>query len=81
MTNRETPRRLTTAVVSNAAGRYRCAAVTKLNAQTQACQLHEKVACIPMVQRSNFPNSDASDLRREFQKATATALANGKAQP
>jgi len=28
-----------------------------------------------MVQRSNFPNSDASDVRREFQKAAATALA------
>jgi len=25
-----------------------------------------------------FPNSDASDIRREFQKAAATALANGK---
>jgi len=24
-----------------------------------------------MVQRSNFPNSDASDVRREFQKAAA----------
>jgi len=29
------------------------------------------------VQRSNFPNSD-SDIRREFQKAAATALANDK---
>jgi len=28
-----------------------------------------------MVQRSNFPNSDASDVRREFQKAAASALA------
>ena len=28
-----------------------------------------------MVQRSNFPNSDASDVRREFQKAAANALA------
>jgi hypothetical protein len=27
-----------------------------------------------MVQRSNFPNSDAPDARREFQKAAATAL-------
>ena len=31
------------------------------------------------VQRSNFPNSDASDVRREFQRAAATALAHGKA--
>src|SRR5437762_2231337 len=28
------------------------------------------VAYLLMVQRSNFPNSDASDARREFQKAT-----------
>jgi len=33
------------------------------------------VAYVLMVQRSNFPNSDASDVRREFQKAAATALA------
>ncbi len=33
------------------------------------------VAYVMMVQRSNFPNSDASDVRREFQKAAATALA------
>ena len=33
------------------------------------------VAYVLMVQRSNFPNSDASDVRREFQKASATALA------
>jgi CubicO group peptidase (beta-lactamase class C family) len=33
------------------------------------------VAYILMVQRANFPNSDASDVRREFQKAAATALA------
>ena len=32
------------------------------------------VAYILMVQRSNFPNSDASDVRREFQKAAASAL-------
>ena len=32
------------------------------------------VAYILMVQRSNFPNSDASDVRREFQKAAATAM-------
>ena len=30
------------------------------------------VAYVLMVQRSNFPNSDASDVRREFQKAAAT---------
>lgn len=34
------------------------------------------VAYVLMVQRANFPNSDASDVRREFQKAAATALAN-----
>jgi CubicO group peptidase (beta-lactamase class C family) len=39
------------------------------------------VAYVMMVQRSNFPNSDASDVRREFQKAAATALTNGKAKP
>ncbi|MBE0540891.1 MAG: beta-lactamase family protein [Verrucomicrobia bacterium] len=33
------------------------------------------VAYVLMVQRSNFPNSDASDVRREFQKAAASALA------
>jgi len=33
------------------------------------------VAYVLMVQRSNFPNSDASDIRREFQKAAARALA------
>lgn len=32
------------------------------------------VAYILMVQRSNFPNSDASEVRREFQKAAAEAL-------
>jgi len=32
------------------------------------------VAYILMVQRSNFPNSDASDLRRAFQQAAADAL-------
>lgn len=36
------------------------------------------VAYILMVQRANFPNSDASDVRREFQKAVAAALGNGK---
>ncbi len=33
------------------------------------------VAQILMVQRSNFPNSDASDVRRAFHDATAQALA------
>ncbi len=33
------------------------------------------VAYILMVQRSNFPNSDASDVRRAFQEAAAGALA------
>jgi CubicO group peptidase (beta-lactamase class C family) len=32
-------------------------------------------AYVLMVQRSNFPNSDASDVRRDFQKAAAVALA------
>jgi len=31
-------------------------------------------AYILMVQRANFPNSDASEVRREFQQAAATAL-------
>ena len=35
------------------------------------------VAYVLMVQRSNFPNSDASAVRREFQKA-ATALADAR---
>jgi CubicO group peptidase (beta-lactamase class C family) len=34
-----------------------------------------RVACILMVQRSNFPNSDASDVRRAFQQSAADALA------
>jgi CubicO group peptidase (beta-lactamase class C family) len=33
------------------------------------------VAYILMVQRSNFPNSDASDVRRNFQQAAVNALA------
>src|SRR6266705_1180493 len=33
------------------------------------------VAYVLMVQRSNFPNSDASDVRRNFQQAAANALA------
>jgi CubicO group peptidase (beta-lactamase class C family) len=32
------------------------------------------VAYVLMVQRSNFPNSDASEVRREFQEAAAKAL-------
>ncbi len=32
------------------------------------------VGYVLMVQRSNFPNSDASDVRRSFQQAAATAL-------
>jgi hypothetical protein len=31
-----------------------------------------------MVQRSNFPNSDDSDVRKGFQEAAAAALANWK---
>jgi CubicO group peptidase (beta-lactamase class C family) len=34
------------------------------------------VAYILMVQRANFPNSDASDLRRAFQQAATDALGN-----
>jgi len=33
------------------------------------------------VQRSNFPNSDASSVRREFQRAAATVLAKSNAKP
>ena len=33
------------------------------------------VAYVLMVQRSNFPNSDASEVRRAFQQAAAKALA------
>jgi CubicO group peptidase (beta-lactamase class C family) len=33
------------------------------------------VAYVLMVQRANFPNSDASDVRRAFQEAAAKALA------
>ena len=35
----------------------------------------KSVAYVLMVQRSNFPNSDASDVRRDFQQAAAAALA------
>jgi CubicO group peptidase (beta-lactamase class C family) len=34
------------------------------------------VAYLLMVQRANFPNSDASDVRRDFQQAAVKALAN-----
>jgi hypothetical protein len=34
------------------------------------------VGYILMVQRSNFPNSDASDVRRAFQQAAVAALAH-----
>ncbi len=34
----------------------------------------KKVAYVLMVQRANFPNADASDLRRDFQGAAAAAL-------
>ena len=37
------------------------------------------IACIMMVQRSGFPNSDASDVRRAFQQAAADALSSAKA--
>jgi len=33
------------------------------------------VAYVLMVQRSNFPNSDASEIRRVFQQAATKALA------
>jgi CubicO group peptidase (beta-lactamase class C family) len=32
------------------------------------------VAYVLMVQRANFPNSDGSDVRRDFQAAAATSL-------
>jgi CubicO group peptidase (beta-lactamase class C family) len=35
----------------------------------------KKLAYVLMVQRANYPNADASDLRREFQDAAAAALA------
>jgi len=38
----------------------------------------KKVAYVLMVQRSNFANSDASEVRRAFQAAAAQALANRK---
>jgi CubicO group peptidase (beta-lactamase class C family) len=36
---------------------------------------HQGVTYNLMVQRSNFPNSDASDVRKAFQQAAADALA------
>src|SRR5581483_4022253 len=33
------------------------------------------IAYVLMVQRTNFPNSDASDIRRDFQQAASDALA------
>ena len=33
-----------------------------------------EVAYVLMVQRANFPNSDASEVRRVFQQAAAEAL-------
>ena len=33
------------------------------------------VAYVLMVQRSNFPNSDASDVRRDFQQTAARGFA------
>jgi CubicO group peptidase (beta-lactamase class C family) len=42
---------------------------------TQAwCDPVKGVAYVLMVQRANFPNSDASDVRRAFQEAAAKAL-------
>lgn len=40
----------------------------------------KRVAYVLMVQRTNFPNSDASDVRRAFQKAAASALEMGRAK-
>jgi CubicO group peptidase (beta-lactamase class C family) len=39
------------------------------------------VAYVLMVQRSDFPNSDATDVRRTFQQATADALAQKAPAP
>ena len=39
------------------------------------------VGYIMMVQRSNFPNSDASDVRRAFQEAAAKSLSNVPSTP
>jgi hypothetical protein len=38
------------------------------------------VADVLVVQRSNFPNSDASDVRREFQKTAATGVGEWQGQ-
>ena len=40
----------------------------------------KQVAYILMVQRSNFPNSDASEVRRAFQKAASKAIAGDNKQ-
>jgi hypothetical protein len=34
----------------------------------------KNVAYVLMVQRTNFPNSDASDVRRRFQEAAVATL-------
>jgi len=39
------------------------------------------VTYVLMVQRSKFPNSDASDFRHEFQKLAAAALVNDTGKP
>jgi CubicO group peptidase (beta-lactamase class C family) len=38
----------------------------------------KKLVYILMVQRANFPNSDASEVRKGFQEAASAALANSK---
>ncbi len=48
---------------------------------TQAwCDPVKGVAYVLMVQRANFPNSDASEVRRVFQQAAADALQRTKSQ-
>jgi CubicO group peptidase (beta-lactamase class C family) len=37
-----------------------------------------KLIYILMVQRANFPNSDASEVRKGFQEAASEAFAKGK---
>jgi CubicO group peptidase (beta-lactamase class C family) len=41
----------------------------------------KSVAYILMVQRSNFPNSDASDVRRAFQQSAAQAITKDSLRP
>jgi CubicO group peptidase (beta-lactamase class C family) len=41
----------------------------------------KKVGYVLMVQRQNFPNADASDLRKAFQDAAAKALVDGASPP